>query len=166
MHGDVKGNNILINDQGEACLIDFGLARTLQATGFTTPMGPGSLRYLAPERVACSEDEVIPCVTKETDVWAFAMAVLEILTGSKPFHHIEEDFRVAMFVAKGGRPKRQCYLQVNDNIWCMLQRCWGDPGQRPSMIDLNQFFAEQATFGNVPCSESYRCYHRAKSLVL
>ena len=73
-------SNILINDEGNASLIDFGLALTLQATGFTTPMASCTLRYLAPERVnfANVEDKVLPRVTKEADVWAFAMTILEV----------------------------------------------------------------------------------------
>ena len=73
-------SNIVINDEGKASLIDFGLSLTLQATGFTTPMASCTLRYLAPERVdfANAEDKVIPRATKKTDVWAFSMTVVEV----------------------------------------------------------------------------------------
>jgi serine/threonine protein kinase len=73
-------SNIVVNDEGKASLIDFGLALTLQATGFTTPMASGCMRYLAPERVnfANVEDKVIPRATKGTDLWAFAMTVVEV----------------------------------------------------------------------------------------
>ena len=81
-------SNIVINDEGKASLIDFGLSLTLQATGFTTPMSSCTLRYLAPERVnfANVEDATVPRVTKEADVWAFAMTVLEVcISTSRPF---------------------------------------------------------------------------------
>ena len=45
-------NNILIDDEGSASLTDFGLARTLQVTGLTTPaLVSGTLRYQAPELI-------------------------------------------------------------------------------------------------------------------
>jgi serine/threonine protein kinase len=49
LHGDLKATNVLINDKGEAMLIDFGLAKVQQKepTGFTTVnVGGGTLRWL------------------------------------------------------------------------------------------------------------------------
>ena len=66
-------------------MADFGLSRTLQKTGFTTPgLGVGTLLYMAPELMPRTddEDEPSPRVTQETDVWAFSMTVLEVRLSS------------------------------------------------------------------------------------
>jgi len=57
IHGDVKPSNILVNDNGEASIADFGISRVLDTTGFTT-MASGTLRYMSPELLeACEEEE-------------------------------------------------------------------------------------------------------------
>jgi serine/threonine protein kinase len=70
-----------VNDEGEACITDFGLARILEASGFTTKSVGGTCRWMAYELIAPSdeeEEEVIPQVTVATDIWAFGMTVLEV----------------------------------------------------------------------------------------
>ena len=69
--------NILINDKGEASLIDFGVARILQTSGFTTKTSQATWRYFAPEMMN-SDDDIIQRVTTETDVYAFSMTVIEV----------------------------------------------------------------------------------------
>jgi serine/threonine protein kinase len=81
-------NNILINDEGNASWTDFGLARTLQVTGLTTPtLLSGTLRYQAPELMSRmeGENETNPRVTKESDVWSFSMAVVEVRISRSQF---------------------------------------------------------------------------------
>jgi len=147
IHGDFKASNILINDDGEASIIDFGLSRILDTSGFTTKLASGTLRFMAPELIeVCvgEEDQSIPQVTEATDVWAFAMTVIEIVTESMPFSHLKRDGSVIHYVMTGGRPKREHCRQINDEIWMMLERCWDiDPNQRPSMATLSTFFTSQ-----------------------
>jgi len=173
IHGDVKASNILINNEGEASISDFGLARILNASGFTTKSASGTWRYTAPVEICtelvelCTEEEYNPSTTQEwrwkapellavclneeedsiprltaaTDVYAFAMTVIEIFTQSIPFSQIKRDASVIHFVMSGGRPKREHCRQINDEIWMMLERCWdADPNQRPSMAALHTFF--------------------------
>ena len=117
VHGDVKGvgvsaeisihnsdhlqSNILINDNGEATLADYGLSRIVERTRSTTN-AQTTWRYAAPELfreedfnpvttegwrwIACelmtdhiSENgEYISRATMATDVWSFAMTVIEV----------------------------------------------------------------------------------------
>jgi serine/threonine protein kinase len=66
--------NILIDDDGRVSLIDFGLSRILKISGFTTKIS-GTIRYMAVELL---EAEDVAKVTAPTDVWAFAMTVIEV----------------------------------------------------------------------------------------
>jgi hypothetical protein len=82
VHRDVKPSNILLEDRDEiaARLLDFGLAQfdgadTLTAVGDV----PGTLAYIAPERLAGEE------ATPESDVWAVGVLLWESLAGRHPF---------------------------------------------------------------------------------
>jgi serine/threonine protein kinase len=69
--------NILVNDEGEASITDFGLSRVLDTPGFTTAAS-GTLRYMPPELAKIYEEESMTQVTEATDVWEFSMTALEV----------------------------------------------------------------------------------------
>jgi len=97
------------------------------------------------------EEESIPRVTMETDVWAFAMTVTEVFTESVPFSYIKGDASVIHHVASGGRPKREHCLQVDEEIWTTLESCWDvEPTRRPSMATLSNSFHAADTGRNPP----------------
>ena len=68
-----------MDDEHNACIADFGLARIFGESGFTTKSVSGTWRWMAFELIEFSdEEEIIPQVTFESDVWAFSMTVLEV----------------------------------------------------------------------------------------
>lgn len=78
VHGDVKGNNILISDSGSALLCDFSLTKVLPEVTSTLMKGAGSVRWMAPElwdNAAKSFD---------TDVYAFGMTIAEVCVDLSP----------------------------------------------------------------------------------
>ena len=82
VHRDVKPSNLLLEERDEIAvrLLDFGLAQfdgadTLTAVGDV----PGTLAYIAPERLAGNE------ATPESDVWAVGVLLWEALAGRHPF---------------------------------------------------------------------------------
>jgi tRNA A-37 threonylcarbamoyl transferase component Bud32 len=79
VHRDVKPENILVSDGGEAKLVDFGIARiagerTLTATGAVV----GTLAYMAPEQA----DGLRP--GPAADVYSLALTLYECLCGEHP----------------------------------------------------------------------------------
>ena len=68
--------NILVNDDGEATVAGLGQSRILNTPGFTTKTLLGAWRWMACELLATEEEDVQ--VTLATDVWAFAMTVIEV----------------------------------------------------------------------------------------
>jgi eukaryotic-like serine/threonine-protein kinase len=82
VHRDVKPSNILLEERDEIAvrLLDFGLAQfdgadTLTAVGDV----PGTLAYIAPERLAGGD------ASAESDVWSVGVLVWEALAGRHPF---------------------------------------------------------------------------------
>ena len=82
VHRDVKPSNLLLEERDEIAvrLLDFGLAQfdgadTLTAVGDV----PGTLAYIAPERLAGAE------ATPASDVWAVGVLLWEALAGRHPF---------------------------------------------------------------------------------
>ncbi|XP_022885832.1 G-type lectin S-receptor-like serine/threonine-protein kinase At5g35370 [Olea europaea var. sylvestris] len=78
IHCDVKPENILLHDNFQAKISDFGLSKLLspeQSSMFTTMRGTRG--YLAPEWLTSSS------ITDKTDVYSFGMVLLEIVSGRK-----------------------------------------------------------------------------------
>ena len=75
IHGDMKADNVLVDEQGVPALVDFGLSKMLEdqsmwATSATS--APGTTRWKAPELLSGDEASV----TATGDVYAFAMTCL------------------------------------------------------------------------------------------
>jgi hypothetical protein len=79
LHRDVKPSNVLLG-VGRAKLLDFGLAQMVEAETLTAQGDvPGTLAYIAPERLAGNE------ATGAADVWAIGVMLWEALAGRHPF---------------------------------------------------------------------------------
>ncbi len=85
VHRDLKPSNILVDEQGQPKLVDFGLARTLVASADTfaslTGQMLGTMAYMSPEQVRADPDEI----DRRTDVYSLGVILYEILTGASPY---------------------------------------------------------------------------------
>lgn len=80
VHRDVKPENVLISDNGEVKIVDFGLVRAVAAAGITSSsVILGTAAYLSPEQVRDGD------ASPRSDVYAAGILVYELLTGQTPF---------------------------------------------------------------------------------
>ncbi len=89
VHRDLKSANVMIRPDGRVKLLDFGLARRVEAAAATPgPLSAGStdrsamggtLPYMAPEMLRGQPADA------RTDLWAFGVLLYEMVTGHLPF---------------------------------------------------------------------------------
>ncbi|WP_319586240.1 serine/threonine-protein kinase [uncultured Desulfobulbus sp.] len=78
IHRDIKPANILIDKEGNAKIVDFGLAEILGSGSYAG--GAGTYAYMAPEDFE-EEDKS----DHRSDIWAIGVTLYEMLTGQRPF---------------------------------------------------------------------------------
>src|SRR5215468_3496094 len=83
LHRDIKPGNILLDQEGEAHLTDFGLARLVESESTVTRTKEvlGTPSYMAPEQAVGNN----AAVSSATDVYGLGAVLYQLLTGQPPF---------------------------------------------------------------------------------
>ncbi|KDQ17883.1 hypothetical protein BOTBODRAFT_104404, partial [Botryobasidium botryosum FD-172 SS1] len=143
IHGDLKANNILVSEDGSACLSDFGLSRTSMEFGLEAALATSderasitmayhaNFRWGAPEVLL--DDR---CRTPASDIFSLGRLKVELLTGKIPFLDLT-DHATVLLVAAGryDRPidNDAVACGLDDEMWALITECWNrDPLRRPS----------------------------------
>ncbi|GMF14432.1 unnamed protein product [Phytophthora fragariaefolia] len=130
IHGDLKGNNILVCD-ATAKLADFGLSVFARSSNPDDDAGAlGAFRWKAPECLAGAGP------TFESDIYSFAMCIIEAVSGDFPWGKSMSDSVVKLNVLeKKILPPRP--RDFNDNQWDLITRmCSYYPERRPNAAAL------------------------------
>jgi len=146
VHGDLKGNNVLITDSCHAVLTDFGLSQVIEdligPSGNTTSTCQGTVRWMAPELILDDENNKMLQLTFGSDVWSFGCTAYELLTGKLPYHDRPRDFSVIRDIMRGCKPgEPDASLDYapgpQDKIWNLLDHCWSlSADARPQMMEV------------------------------
>ncbi|RLN81597.1 hypothetical protein BBJ28_00022947, partial [Nothophytophthora sp. Chile5] len=130
VHGDLKGNNILIGTDGVAKLTDFGLSFFRKNADSEAEQGAlGAFRWKSPE---CLDGGV---ATFASDIFSFGMCVIEAVSGALPWGNHLLDIAVKSHVTKGELPNRPAVFE--DEEWDLVQQmCCSDPMQRLNIVSV------------------------------
>jgi len=136
IHGDLKPQNILLGHAIQPLICDFGMTKDNHHSVTSLGMkGKGSRRWQAPELLMNSPK------TRETDMYAFSMTIVQILTGDLPLPHIQSDGALVMAIGVRREtpvPKPMSFRGRNYKaLWDIAARCWDwDPLKRPSADEV------------------------------
>ena len=80
VHRDLKPQNIMVDNEGNARIMDFGIARSIKTKGITeTGLIIGTPEYMSPEQVEGQEAD------QRSDIYSFGVILFEMVTGRVPF---------------------------------------------------------------------------------
>ena len=134
IHRDLKPNNIIINDNLDLKLLDYGISKIANRTQTTTLMR-GTVLYMAPENFVIPDnfDPVKKVhITNKVDIWAIGCIINELFTGEKPW--IENTYSDNQIIVKLFQKEEfpvssnlnNCYLKY------IVEKCTdNDPTERP-----------------------------------
>lgn len=118
VHRDMKPGNVMIAKNGQAFVMDFGLARSLALSGLTqTGAVLGTPHYMSPEQVSGQK------VDARTDVYALGVMLYQMLTGELPFQG-ESTFEIMMQrVQKDPPSAHKINPEIPPYLRQILERC-------------------------------------------
>ncbi|KAH9524051.1 Mitogen-activated protein kinase kinase kinase 1 [Bulinus truncatus] len=130
-HRDIKCDNVLVFDEDNIKLADFGLAKVYEEITQTYTKGIGTIRFMAPEMIKNQK------YNKQVDIWSVGCVAVNMLTGQVPFHELEEQ-QVMFCVGHENRsPVTNILPQLPDCSKTFFEKTFqADPKQRPSAESL------------------------------
>jgi len=143
IHGDIKADNVLVSPDGVPLLTDFGISTMKESSEskdfYSKGSSQGSTRWLAHDLLKPEQFHH----TEKSDMWAFGMTVLELLTRQIPYAHITNDVQVILAILGGTLPNEPIIgnsdpdAELKHYMWSSCRKCWAlDPKERPSMREL------------------------------
>jgi serine/threonine protein kinase/tetratricopeptide (TPR) repeat protein len=125
IHRDLKPSNIMIDQEGNARIMDFGIARTFESKEITgLGILIGTPEYMSPEQAQGQK------VDQRTDLYALGIILYEMITGQVPFedeitlnilrkHEIEQP-----------RPPKDLNFEIPDSLNLLVLKCLEKPTER------------------------------------
>jgi serine/threonine-protein kinase len=125
LHRDLKPSNILLDEQGEPHVTDFGLAKQLTDAGTVTKTGAvlGTPAYMAPEQAAGIRGQVGP----QSDVYSLGVILYHMLTGRPPFQAASPAEMVMLVLEQDPVPPRMLNPKADRDLEMICLRCLQKP---------------------------------------
>jgi len=118
VHRDLKPQNIMIDKEGNARIMDFGIARSIKAKSITgAGVMVGTPEYMSPEQAEVKE------VDQRSDIYSLGVVLYEMVTGRVPFEG-ETPLGIAM-KHKSEMPKdpRELNVHIPEDLSRVILRC-------------------------------------------
>ncbi|KAK1433754.1 hypothetical protein QVD17_10670 [Tagetes erecta] len=164
VHRDIKSSNILLDENLEPCVSDFGLAKLLvDEEAHVTTVVAGTFGYLAPEYLQSGR------ATVKSDVYSFGVLLLELITGKRPTDptFVKQGLNVVGWLNTLRKENqledvvdKRCTDADASTVEAVLEiagRCTdANPDRRPSMQQVLQFLEQEVLS---PCPSDFYDSH-------
>ncbi|TMW66552.1 hypothetical protein Poli38472_004317 [Pythium oligandrum] len=133
VHGDLKGDNILVNESGAAMLVDFGLSFSEAGSSsvVTEKETLGAMAWRAPEFANLTVERP----TRKSDVFSLGMCVVEVVTGEKPWGKGIDNYTIRECL-RNGEVKVAKPDAMTDAQWKLVQQMIApSPSDRPELSE-------------------------------
>jgi len=111
VHRDVKSDNVMVTDEGEVKIMDFGLAKLKGVTKLTkTGTTLGTIQYMSPEQAQGME------VDQRSDIFSFGVILYEMVTGQFPFQGEHEAAIIYSIVNETPEPLARYKANVPERL--------------------------------------------------
>ena len=117
VHRDLKPENVMIDRQGNVKLMDFGIARSMEAMTLLTGAMVGTPAYMAPEQAAGKS------VDHRADIYALGLMLYEIFTGVQPFRADNLVALAMKHVQESPRPPREIEPGISAPLEGAILKC-------------------------------------------
>ncbi|KAH9488436.1 Mitogen-activated protein kinase kinase kinase 5 [Bulinus truncatus] len=133
IHRDIKGKNILLEDERNIKLTDFGLSKIINENT-NARSSVGTYKWMAPEVINITKGN--NSYDLKADVWSIGCTVVEMATGSPPFPNLSS-FQALIQIGNGVQPEYNLLDDSSEEIRDFLSKIFlTDPKKRPTCDDL------------------------------
>jgi tRNA A-37 threonylcarbamoyl transferase component Bud32 len=126
VHRDVKPGNVMLTEDGDVKLLDFGIANAVRWTRITdTPAVQGTAEYMAPEQIRGEPAD------RRSDIYALGVVLYELATGRPPFAGDTPLAIAYRHLEEAPPPPQAVRPDLPDGLSSILLRCLAkQPGDR------------------------------------
>jgi serine/threonine protein kinase/tetratricopeptide (TPR) repeat protein len=171
IHRDLKPGNLMLTEQGDLKVLDFGLAKLLEpertpdATMTLTEenLVSGTMPYMAPEQLLGEN------VDHRVDIWGAGVVLYETAVGKRPFDETSGPRLTNAILSRTPEPPSKVSPNVSPGLEKIILKCLDkDPGRRyQSARELRTDLERLLTTGTLPeLARSFRASRRTKLVAL
>ncbi len=160
IHRDVKPQNVMLDAAGHVKVMDFGIARLMDADTLTGDGDViGTVAYMSPEQAAGRR------VGPPSDVYSAGMVLYELLAGEHPLRG-QTPAETLSNVAAGRLPSLSVLRPdlTQDLVGLIDHACAPRPGERPTAAELSEALAELLRSGRLRTQRLLRAQRLVRPL--
>ncbi|KXN83033.1 Cytokinesis protein sepH [Leucoagaricus sp. SymC.cos] len=169
VHGDLKGQNILISDEGRGLITDFGASHITTATATSGSLSTTTLRFTAPEMLLGDKKP-----SKEFDIWSVGCLFYEVLSRKEPYYEYKYEVQIVAALSRKQPPMRpgtsadnteekddwdddfdQDWDTIDDQAWnLILKCCTPEPENRPNIATVKELVVDLKIWDDRPAAKT------------